>query len=152
MMSERVMFFRLFFTFAKNWKMARDKRSFSFAFLFGSVNVCWKRSLLTETEQRLLLSITSTWRRSLKLVVSVRRTLSNPVPLIVRSEVMTAWPSGPWPWLSYFTPRRTAVTFSTKWGRLSRVFPASARAYTPWANCYDGQDERTERGANSMEA
>lgn len=56
--------------------------------------------------------------------------LSNPVPLIVRSEVMTAWPSGPWPWLSYFTPHRTAVTFSTKWGRLSRVFPASARAYT----------------------
>lgn len=32
--------------------------------------------------------------------------LSNPVPLIVRSEVMTAWPSGPWPWLSYFTPYR----------------------------------------------
>lgn len=54
--------------------------------------------------------------------------------------------------LGYRTSRRTAVTFSTKWGRLSRVFPASARAYTLWANCYDGQDERTRRGANSMEA
>lgn len=68
--------------------------------------------------------------------------------------------SGAWWWpldppvhdLGYRTSRRTAVTFSTKWGRLSRVFPASARAYTLWANCYDGQDERTRRVANSMEA
>lgn len=96
-------------SFTENWRIARDKMSFSFASLFDSVNVCWKRPLLAETEQRLLFSIT--WHEEDRLNSSrcsscQSAALSNPVPLIVRSEVMTAWPSGPWPWLSYFTPYR----------------------------------------------